>query len=60
MVARWPGCFVPSIPSKNILNKNDNHITRRRMRYLNDFVKKMSKLPHLYYGEEFQTLLRAS
>ena len=50
MIARWPGCFVPSIPAKNMLNKNDKYIIKRRVRYLNDFVKKVAKLPHLYYS----------
>ena len=50
MVTRWPGCFVPSIPAKNALNKNDVSIIKKRTRYLNDFVKKMAKLPHLYYS----------
>ncbi len=59
MVARWPGCFVPSIPAKNALSKNDTAIIKKRTRYLNDFVKKIAKLPHLYFGEEFQTLLRS-
>jgi len=51
LVSRWPGCFVPSVPAKNALQKNDSSIIQRRMRYLNDFVKKIAKLPHLYYGE---------
>lgn len=59
IVNRWPGCFVPSIPAKNALAKNDPSIIKKRTRYLNDFVKKIATLPHLYYGEEFQTLLRS-
>ncbi len=59
IVARWPGCFVPSIPAKNALLKNDTSTIKKRTRYLNDFVKKIAKLSHLYYGEEFQTLLRS-
>ncbi len=50
MVARWPGCFVPSIPAKNAFQKNDSSIIAKRTRYLNSFVKKMAKLPHIYYG----------
>jgi hypothetical protein len=50
MVQRWPGCFVPSIPAKNAILKNDTDIVVRRKRYLNEFVKKIARLPHLYYG----------
>lgn len=30
LVQRWPGCFVPSIPTKNILHKNDPDETVKR------------------------------
>ena len=59
MMKRWPGCFVPSIPPRNALKKNDPDIIVERERYLNDFLKKMAHLPYLYYGEEFQALLRS-
>ncbi len=59
MVARWPGCFIPSIPAKNAFQKNDASTIIKRTRYLNEFVKKIAKLHHLYYSEEFQTLLRS-
>lgn len=32
----------------------------KRERYLNDFLIKMSKLPHLYLSEEFQTFIRSN
>jgi sorting nexin-1/2/sorting nexin-4 len=48
MVQRWPGCFIPSIPTKNFMHKNDKDETVKRERYLNDFVIKMTRLPHLY------------
>ena len=58
MVKRFPGCFIPSIPEKAI-SIVDDQILFKRQRFLNDFVRKMSKLPHLYYSEEFQALLRS-
>jgi sorting nexin-1/2/sorting nexin-4 len=56
---RFPGCFVPSIPDKTLTLKDDE-LVRKRQRYLNDFVRKMTKLPHLYGSEEFQALLRST
>jgi sorting nexin-1/2/sorting nexin-4 len=47
LVKRFPGCFVPSVPDKTIGIK-DEELVRKRQRYLNDFVHKMTKLPHLY------------
>ena len=59
MTKRWPGCFIPSIPNKNFLKKNDVDYIVKRERFLNDFIKKMAHLPHLYYSEEFQALIRS-
>jgi hypothetical protein len=59
MKQRWPGCFIPAVPDKNALGKNDEQIILNRERFLNDFVRKIAKLPYLYYGEEFQTLVRS-
>lgn len=59
LIKRFPGCFIPSIPVKEI-SIVDDEIANKRQRYLNDFVRKMSKLSHLYNSEEFQALLRSS
>jgi sorting nexin-1/2 len=59
LTKRFPGCFIPSIPVKSI-SIVDDEIANKRQRYLNDFVRKMSKLPHLYNSEEFQALLRST
>jgi hypothetical protein len=59
MVKAWPGCLIPSLPSKNLLMKNEEEINKKRERYLNDFLKKMALRDYLYYSEEFQALLRS-
>lgn len=58
LVKRFPGCFIPSIPDKAI-SIIDQQIVNKRQRYLNDFIRKMTRLPHLYGSEEFQALLRS-
>lgn len=30
MVKAWPGCLIPSVPSKNPLLKNEEEINRKR------------------------------
>ena len=47
LVKRFPGCFIPSIPDKTI-SIVDPEIVNKRQRYLNDFVRKITKLSHLY------------
>lgn len=32
---RWPGVFIPAIPTKQILGKNDAQVTQNRLRFLN-------------------------
>lgn len=58
LVKRFPGCFIPSIPEKAI-SIVDDQIINKRQRYLSYFIRKMSKLSHLYNSEEFQALLRS-
>jgi hypothetical protein len=50
LVKRFPGCFIPSIPDKSI-SIIDDEIANKRQRYLNDFVKKVTKIPHIYNSE---------
>lgn len=59
LVKRFPGCFIPSIPEKSI-SLIDDEVANKRMRYLDDFLKRIVKLPHLYNSEEFQALLRSA
>jgi sorting nexin-1/2/sorting nexin-4 len=50
LIKRFPGCFIPSIPEKSI-SLIDDEIVNKRQRYLNDFLKRMASLPHLYHSE---------
>lgn len=59
LVKRFPGCFIPSIPEKAI-SLIDDEVANKRMRYLDDFLKRVAKLTHLYNSEEFQALLRSA
>lgn len=59
LVKRWPGCFIPSIPDKKFVNKNDKEEVEKRERYLNDFLHKIAHIPHLYNSEEFQAFIKS-
>ncbi|EAS00357.2 PX-SNX8-Mvp1p-like protein (macronuclear) [Tetrahymena thermophila SB210] len=58
LVARWPGCFIPSIPAKEI-NSTSQNVVENRARFLNSFCNQMARLKHLFYSEEFQQFLRS-
>ena len=60
LVNRWPGTFVPAIPSKKAVgNKDDKYIEHRRF-FLQRFLKKIGGLPHLLNSDEFKIFSRPS
>lgn len=60
LVNRWPGTFVPPIPAKKAVgNKDDKYIEHRR-HFLQRFMRKISKLPHLLNSDEFKLFARPS
>lgn len=50
--------FIPAIPNKKILNKNDTQVTKNRQRFLGDFLHKIANIPYLYQTEEVQLFLK--
>jgi len=60
LVIRWPGCFIPPLPPKDIMQKvqmQEPFIQERRAA-LDLFLRKMSEVPVLYNSQEFQVFLR--
>lgn len=44
LTLRWPGCFIPPMPTKSIGNK-DLELIHIRSRFINNFLKKLGSLP---------------
>lgn len=60
LINRWPGTFVPAIPGKKAVgNKDDKYIEHRR-HFLQRFLRKVGKLPHLLNSDEFKLFARPS
>ena len=60
LLTRWPGTFVPAIPSKKAVgNKDDKYIEHRR-HFLQRFLRKIGQLPHLLNSDEFKLFARPS
>jgi len=60
LVNRWPGTYVPAIPSKKAVgNKDDKYIEHRRY-FLQRFLRKIALLPHLLNSDEFKLFARPS
>ena len=57
LVNRWPGTFVPKIPTKSSRKKDEKFIENRRY-FLDRFMRKLEKQPHLLNSEEFKLFSR--
>lgn len=60
LVNRWPGTFIPAIPSKKAVgNKDDKYIEHRR-HFLQRFLRKVGAIPHILNSDEFKIFSRPS
>lgn len=59
MLSRWPGCYVPALPSKKVVGNMDIHFIEDRRHGLQEFVRILSTIKHLWYSEEGQILVRS-
>lgn len=50
---RWPGCYVPAIPEKKILNNNDQQFIEDRRQLLERFIKEIAKFDYIVFSKEF-------
>lgn len=60
LLKRWPGCYVPPLPSEKIIGNLDKENVEERSKYIEEFCRKLSNLKYLYFSPEFQLFLRGS
>lgn len=60
LVTRWPGVFVPPVPPKQSVGNKKDKFVANRMHFLDLFMKKISKIPHLINSDEFQRFSKPS
>lgn len=53
LVNRWPGVYVPPIPPKQSVGNKKDKFVANRMHFLDLFMKKIAKIPHLVNSDEF-------
>lgn len=51
---RWPGCFIPCIPEKQILGDKEDGFIEERRSLLNRFILECSKFEFIINSEEFK------
>ena len=60
LLDRWPGCYVPSIPEKQIVgDKEDAFIEQRRL-LLERFMRECGKYEYLIESKEFKIFTRST
>ena len=48
----WPGIYIPNIPPKKLIGNTNEKLIINRMRLLNSFCFKLSKIPYLFKSDE--------
>lgn len=55
---RWPGCFIPCIPEKQILGDKEDGFIEERRSLLNRFIYECSKFDFIVNSKEFRIFAR--
>lgn len=57
---RWPGCYIPAIPEKKLLNNNDAQFIEDRRQLLERFIKEIAKFDYIVFSKEFKVFARGT
>lgn len=57
---RFPGVFVPAIPPKKVTGNLEFQFIEERRKYLEYFLKELSKLKYLWYSDSVKIFLRST
>ena len=58
LIERWPGVFIPNIPHKKKVGNKGKKVIGMRLKMINRFLKKLSKLEYLFNSEEMEFFLQ--
>ena len=58
LIERWPGVFIPNIPHKKKVGNKGKKVIGMRLKMINRFLKKLSKLEYLFNFEEMEFFLQ--
>lgn len=57
---RWPGCYIPAIPEKHLVNSNDSQFIEDRRQLLERFMKEIAKFDYIVFSKEFKVFVRGT
>lgn len=52
LVRKWPGCYIPPIPEKQLAGGNDMEIVQQRKRLLNIFLQILTHMPYIFNSDD--------
>jgi len=55
---RWPGCYVPQIPEKKLMNQNNETFVEERRSLLERFMKEIAKYDYIVFSKEFKVFAK--
>lgn len=58
LVSRWPGCYVPGIPEKELINNKSLVFVEKRRLLLERFMREVAKYRYLVNSFEFKIFTR--
>jgi hypothetical protein len=58
LTERWPGCFIPCIPEKQILGDKEDGFIEERRSLLDRFIRECSKFGFIIESQEFKIFSR--
>ena len=56
---RWPGCYIPSLPEKKMVGKDDEKFIEERRILLERFMKDIAKHEYIQKSSEFKVFTRS-
>lgn len=57
---RWPGCYIPAIPEKQLIGDKDEGFVEERRQLLERFIRECSKYDFLVESQEFRIFSRTA
>lgn len=58
LTSRWPGCFIPCIPEKQILGDKEDGFIEERRSLLDRFIRECAKFEFILESQEFKIFAR--
>lgn len=56
---RWPGCYIPAIPEKQLIGDKEDGFVEERRQLLERFIRECSKYEFLIESKEFKVFSRS-